>query len=153
MTQSRPADYCGWRFPGAIAVPDGQALWTHVTFLLQARDDVDFDALDAVAEKVTFGGDRGPRSGELEPIALRVSLDSAVACSEAYGHIAASVARMVGVHTVVWGAAVDLDRRLLNFGSQPRAESLRGLERQLEQMLTAYEHVRRVPRRARLRRE
>ena len=133
-----------WRFPGALGDPDGQALWTHATFLLEAQDDVGLDALDAVAEKVTSGGDRGPRYGEIEPVALRISLDSAVAYRKPYGHIAACVARMVGVHTVVWGAAVDLDRRLLSVGAQPRAESLRGLEGQLERMLTASEHVRRV---------
>ena len=117
----------GWRLPGALGEPHGQALWTHATFLLEAEDDVGLDALDAVAEKVTWSGDRGPRYGELEPVALRISLDSAVAYRKAYGHIAACVARMVGVQTAVWGAAVDLDRRLLSVGAQPRAESLRGL--------------------------
>jgi hypothetical protein len=127
----------------ADSEPDAQALWTHVTFLLQAQEDgARKDELDAVAKRLTWDGVHGPRASELDRIVLRIGLDSAVGYVRSDAPLAASVARMVGVHTVVWAAAVDLDRRVLRLRRKQRPTALRDLEVQMDQNVAAYEHVR-----------
>jgi hypothetical protein len=122
--------------------PDPQALWTHVTFLLEAKNGAREDELDAVAKRLTCDGVARPGRSELDRIVLRIGLDSAVGYLPGDASLAASVARMVGVHTVVWAAAVDLDRRVLRLRRKPRPTALRDLEVQMDQNMVAYEHVR-----------
>jgi hypothetical protein len=122
--------------------PDAQALWTHVTFLLEAKNGARDDELDAVAKRLTGDGVAGPGTSELDRIVLRIGLDSAVGYLRSDASLAASVARMVGVHTVVWAAAVDLDRRVLRLRRKQRPTALRDLEVQMDQNVAAYEHVR-----------
>ena len=149
IAQTREAVVAGklsaWQFPDHGArKPDGQALWTHVTFLLEANAEVGAEELDAIAERLTWGGTAVRRSEELKDVVVRIGLDSCVAYRRNDAITAAAVARKVGVHSVVWAATVDFDRRLLGLRRQDATSSLRELEEQMERAVAAYEHVRSV---------
>ena len=125
----------------ADAAPNAEALWTHIAFLIEAKDAASREQLDSTVEKLTLGGVDAPRPEQLNNVALRIGLDTGVGYLRDDASAAASIPRMVGVHTVVWAAAVDLDRRLLRLRRAERPNSLRGLEQQMTQTFGAYEYV------------
>lgn len=122
---------------------DAQALWSHVTYLIETKPDTPVAELDGVATAVAGGGEQGPTTGLLGLIAVRIALSCAVGYEPVTANLAAAVARLSGVHTVVWAAVVDLDRRLLRLRHE-EAASLRELERQMEGTMETYRHVRAV---------
>ena len=122
-----------------------QALWTHVTFLLEGTRPSSLEDIDRLAKLLTWGGAPEPRSFELEPLAVRVSLDSAVGYHAGDESVAVCVPRLIGVHTVIWAALTDLDRRLLRADpGMQRATSLRGLEGEMDRTMDTFDHARRL---------
>lgn len=121
---------------------EAEALWTHVTFLLEGEFATDLQELDHVAEALTWGGAEGPRSGVLGAVALRLALDSAVGYRPGSEAVAACLPRLIGVHTAVWAALTELDRRLLQLPEWTATRSLRSLERNLDRTMDTYEHAR-----------
>jgi hypothetical protein len=117
-----------------------EPLWICVVHVVQA--DASSADLDRIAKTLTDNGE--PCVLDAFPdVAVRLSFDACAAVPMGRLDVAVGVARMLGVHTAIWAAAMEFDRELLPLlvGTNEK-ESLAELERRANRLRETSRRVR-----------
>jgi hypothetical protein len=117
----------------------------HVLILIESETDIDTDSRRLAAESSIPDGKNYSLATTSRDVVLRLGLSACTAYRSSDASQAALIARLLGVHTVIWAAAVDFDRVLLReFAGSQRLDipPLEVLEERADNLLSLYERVR-----------